>query len=68
MAVNPEIGDFKITDQRRMVGKFDPRNLKTGHNNLRAVKNIIELSSRGPAGMGGLAVAVGISQIRSGKE
>ena len=63
-----KIRNFKVTNQGRMVGIFYLRYLKMGHSNLRAVKNIIELSSRRPAGVGGLAVAVGISQTSGGKE
>lgn len=53
-------GNFKITYQWGMVREFDLWYLKMGHLNFRAMKNIVELSSRGPAGMGGLPVAVGI--------
>ena len=67
-SLEQDVRNLEIADQRDMVGKFDLRNLKTGHPNLRAVKNIIKLSARRPARMGGLAVAVGISQIRGRQE
>jgi hypothetical protein len=52
-------GDVKFTDQGGVVGKFNRGNLKIGNLNLRAVKNVIELPARGPAGVRRLPVAIG---------
>ena len=55
-------GDVEFTDQGSVVRKFNLGNLKIGDVDFRAVKYIVELAARGPAGMGWLPVAVGIFQ------
>ena len=52
--------EFKLANQGGMIGKLDLRNLKIRDCYLRAVKNVIELSTGSPAGVGGLSVAVRI--------
>ena len=54
--------DFKITDQRRMIRECNLWDLEASYVNFRAVKYIIELSSRRSAGVGGLPLTVGTIQ------
>ena len=54
--------DFKITYQRRMVGECNLWYLKMSYVNSRAMKNIIELSTRQSAGVGGVSLIVGSFQ------
>ena len=43
-----------------MVGKFNLRDFEIRDPYFGAVENVVQLPTRGPAGMGGLPVRVGI--------
>ena len=54
--------DIKIAYQRGMIRQGNLGNLEAGDGYLRTVENIVQLAARGPAGMGGPTIDVGIRE------